>query len=166
MLQSTDVVFSVIQKEFDYERDRKGKLESKAGIILSLMIAIQTFLITNIKFPKDIVLTKMSTLISFIVLVILIVAIIVLFIIAMINIIEVLKLNEYKQVDVATCNRELCQFPKDTTTMAFIEKYRDALIHNRSLNDSKSKNYQLAVTTVLLMFLLTLFVYIMLFILK
>lgn len=35
MLQSTDVVFSVIQKEFDYERDRKGKIESKAGIIVS-----------------------------------------------------------------------------------------------------------------------------------
>ena len=166
MFPASEIILNVLFKEYEYERDRKGKLESKAGILFTLLIAIQSFLVAKIKFPEKVKFEKIEVLTTFTIVIILVVILVILFIVALYNLIKVMKLSEYKQIEIKDFNRELCEFPIDTINVTLIEKYRDTLLHNRNQNDMKSKYFQVSIYCVLgilistaLIYLITWFVF-------
>lgn len=146
---SAEIILGVLQKEYDYESDRKTRLETRAGILMTITMAILTFLITHVSMPKGIPVEANKELILFILVVITFLTSITLIIFALFNLINVFLVDEYERVDFESLDRELGRNEKDVIAMAIAEGYKSAISHNHKKNSAKTKKYKNGTTCVI-----------------
>lgn len=55
---SAEIVYASTIRHYEYERERKQVLETKAGILLTLLLGLVTLMISKMKIPETINLSK------------------------------------------------------------------------------------------------------------
>jgi heme/copper-type cytochrome/quinol oxidase subunit 4 len=157
---SGELMLSVIQKEYDYETMRKTALETRAGVLITLLVAILTFAVTSIKIPK----IKSSIndegalfyYFSFFLIVIVVIGSIML---SLFFLLKVFFTDEYKRLDISDFISDYGKYKKDVVAMAITEKYREAITHNQDKNNKKANLYRLGVYTVIVAVFSTMILY-------
>lgn len=159
---SSELLFTVIQKEYDYENARKVALETRAGILITLTIAISTFILPNISLPKiKQPIVDSSTLFKYFSQYFLLTIMIVTVIGSLYLLIKVLLVNEYQRLDLVDFTEEYGKYNSDVVAMALTKKYRDIITHNHSKNNEKTSVYRIAVYFVLTLVISSILFYIL-----
>jgi len=158
-LPSGDLVLSILQREFDIERERKSALETRTGILLTLTFAILTISISNIKIPKILNIEDSKIMMLYFIYVLLLFILFVFSVSSIFFFIKVLLLDKYKRMDVSTFNERLALHEKKATLPILIDKYREYIIFNQKTNDRKYESYKKGTISIIITFSLSVILY-------
>ncbi|PYE49779.1 hypothetical protein HUB98_09400 [Paenibacillus barcinonensis] len=141
---SADLLLSIVQREYDIENNRKATLETRAGILIPIIVTLLTFLISFFKFES---LTKAKinyAFESFIynAYILLLIISVSLLLISLYYFIKVLSVNKYERLSVDDIEESHARVEKDILTLAYALKYKDVLKGNSPLNETKAIQYQ------------------------
>lgn len=138
---SSDIMLSVIQKEYDYETTRKERLETRAGVFLTLTLAILTILISRIYIPEEFRYDNAKWMLAYIIYAIAIISAFISVFFSIFYLVSVLFILKYERIDLKSFTRELAQYKKDVVMMGIIERYIKIISNNQIKNNEKTKKY-------------------------
>ncbi len=157
---SGEILLSIAQKEYEYEIARKTAVETRAGVLITLLVAIVTFGVSTLGPPviqMPIKSIKVIILYScYYTLAILAIGTIVF---SLYKLLRVFLIDEYRRLDITNFNRSMGEFNKDVSAMAIAEKYCEIVNYNQNKNDIKIKAYSVGVYSVIASIFLTLIIY-------
>lgn len=140
---SGEFVFSVIQKEYDYETARKNALETRSGILITLAAAILTFVFSNIKIPNikspiddfpDLILY-----VSYFLIAIIAMASVV---ISLCYLLRVIFIAEYSRFDIDSITQNIAEQEPDLVAYGLAKKYQEIITDNHKTNHNKALLYR------------------------
>jgi len=158
---SGELLFSVIQKEYDYEQARKTAMETKAGILIPFVVAVLAFVVSYIKISNFTKHKEYSLLEAFIYIsyVFLIIVTVLSVIVALIYLMKVFITYEYKRLSISEFNMDYAKNPKDAVVIALATRYKEIIEHNQGVNNNKTNYYQIGVYATLISTISTILVY-------
>ncbi|MQR93681.1 hypothetical protein [Fictibacillus phosphorivorans] len=160
---SGELLLSVIQKEYDYELARKSTLETRSGVVLTLSLSILTFVVTNIKMDKLLLLdtSKVMTIIFISFFILTVIISIGSLITSLILLIKVLLTYEYRRLELDDFNEEYGSFQKDIIAMALTKEYKNIVTANQKVNNDKTKFYRFGVYSAISLVISSILLYIL-----
>ncbi|CAM4051638.1 hypothetical protein [Saccharibacillus endophyticus] len=141
---SADLLLSIVQREYDIENNRKSTLETRAGVLIPIIVTLLTFLVSFFKFEsfKN---AKIDYAIegfiytSYMLLLIISVA---LLLISLYYFIKVLSVNKYERLNVDDVEESHARTEKNRLALGYALKYSEILKGNNPLNETKAIQYQ------------------------
>lgn len=155
------LLFSVIQKEYDYEIDRGKNLETRTGIFLTFTGAALVFLISNVKLSSFLAVQIKNVLqaLPYAFLLILLVLILISFIGSVIFFIKVLSIKTYKRIALDCFEGEKLGknilVPEAIATIALIPIYKTCIDSYSEVNDKRVKWFKYGIRLILLALIFT-----------
>ena len=149
-LGSLESYFELVQNEYRYERDRKQGLETRSGIVLTIVAAMVAIIFDKIPF-KDIFSLMMPQL-NFIILLKIIAGLLVYFsyIGSVFFAFKTLYTASYSMYNVAHISSEKLGNQKNIELGIIITAYRDIIKENRKINEKKAKAFEHAIKLIVI----------------
>jgi len=149
-LGSLESYFELVQNEYRYERDRKQGLETRSGIVLTIVAAMVAIIFDKIPF-KDIFSLMMPQL-NFIILLKIIAGLLVYFsyIGSVFFAFKTLYTASYAMYNVANISSEKLGNQKNIELGIIITAYRDIIKENRKINEKKAKAFEHAIKLIVI----------------
>lgn len=140
---SGEFLFSVIQKEYDYETARKNALETRSGILITLAAAILTFVFSNIKIPKiKAPIDNFPNLILYVSYFFIAIIAIASVIISLCYLLRVIFIAEYSRFDIDSITKNTAEMEPDLVAYALSKKYQEIINDNHKTNHNKAVLYR------------------------
>jgi len=143
---SGELLLSVIQKEYDYELSRKSTLETRAGIVLTIIISMLTFAVTKIKIDfSALSISNVSIVVLLFTFLLATIFCVVSLFLSITLLTNVLLTKEYSRLDLKDFKEEYGEYAKDIIAMALTEEYKSIVTANQIVNNLKAKHYKTGV---------------------
>lgn len=144
-LGSLEPYFELVQNEYQNERNRKQSLETRSGIVLTIIVAMVAIILDKIPFRG--ILEGMTELLSFIVLLKIVSGLLIyIFLIASVFYsFKTLTTTTYVAFNIANISNKKLGNIKNFELLSIITTYRDIIKKHREINEKKAKAFTLAI---------------------
>lgn len=128
----------VVQKEYEYERDKKQSFENRSGLILTLVGGIVIFLVEKVRI-KDLFIGSYLTIAQ-------LVAIVIYgcFIYTFFQLYKVMKIEKHDTLGISEINCDLMEEDRVNGVARIILTYKDVIKAHRRLNNKRAKAFNKA----------------------
>lgn len=144
---SAELMLSVLQKEYEYEINRKNSLESRAGILLTFTGALLVLLSSSLKLPdfNEIEIKTFYEALPYVFILFINIIIIALLIVTIIILFSVISIRTYNRIEIKGFNEANAKENLHIIALDLMKSYKDVLNYNIEVNNKKAKLFNLGV---------------------
>ena len=149
-LGSLEPYFELVQNEYCNERDRKRDLETRGGIIITILVAITAVIFDKIKLVD--IFALLSVHLTFILLIKIITGLLIYlsFIGCVIFSFKIIYTSSYAMFNISNISSQTLGNKKNYELGNIIIAYRDIIKENRIMNEKKAKAFEYALQLIII----------------
>lgn len=149
---SVQILLSVIQKEYEYERERLRDLQSRTGIFLTLASGLFALIPNYAKLDKlkSASIKSLLEAVPYIIYILILISTFSLLVISIFYFVFVLRSDKYKKLDYADFSKENATKDIESVSVVLMETIKDVVQFNKGINDEKIKKYEKGILMTLL----------------
>ena len=143
--KSSELLLSVVQKEFEYESERNKGIQNRAGIFMSFIGVIMTIFpsyinINEIASRPNETIGQTGLLLLYISLIILL---FVGLIVSLVMFVTVLNTKQYRKLNSSGFSEENCIYDTKAVSLELMKDYKEILEYNSEINNKKAKAFEM-----------------------
>lgn len=138
--------FELIKNEYNNERNRKQSLETKSGIMITVIITMATVIFNKIKFKDIFVLFSLPLTFYLLIKIIIGLLIYLSFFLCIFFLFKTLYTASYATFNVDNISSQTLGNLENIALGNIIIDYKNIIVENRNINDKKAKAFECAIT--------------------